>query len=191
MRLVLVSALFVLSACTELRPVDDRLSYEAQERIEQRVEQGPAFRFNVDEASKHIQWTGRPSGLLFAAYEGIFPIGKTLTAYLHQAERVMPRQETAIAVKTRIVDVDMEYTNGVFSYGPNIDWVRLSLALDTILPDGRIVTTTYQEEEDVASGAMILDPQNDRALVVVLERITSRYIDDVLWHLRTLKASDK
>jgi hypothetical protein len=119
------------------------LSYEAQERIEQHVERGPAFRFNVEDASKRIQWTGQPSGLLFAAYEGIFPIGKTLTAYLHQAERVMPRHQTAIAVITRIADVDMEYTNGLFSYGPNLDWVRLSLALDTTLPDGRVVTTTY------------------------------------------------
>lgn len=131
---ILIISTSLASGCTYPTKINDRLSYAMEKQFAEQYQTTPPINFEIDKATKEFEFTDTSSGFIGAAAFRKFPIGWTFSAYLEQAEKSALRsnKEVPTTVGVHLSDCRLKYTNSGF--GTGVDWVNISLLIDTTFP---------------------------------------------------------
>jgi hypothetical protein len=175
------------SGCTYPTKINDRLSYAMEKQFVEKYQATPPISFEIDKATKGFEFTGTASGFIGAAAYRKFPIGWTFAAYLDQAEKAALRSDKGvpIIVGVHLSDCQLKYSNSGF--GTGVDWVNISLMIDTTFPgESAPRKLSLHREVNLPMEETSLTGENDRALVRAMEGLVSDYIGQVVGAWETI-----
>jgi len=179
---ILMLAIF---ACAVHVKIDDRLSYVVTKKFQGRYmcQRNPHFVLN--ETSKKLVVAQHPDGFVGSGVEYHLAIGETFWAYLDQASQTAfrssnPSPKDPVYVKVKILEYDLAFTisaSGVLSGIRAIDWVKLSLTLETKLPRGITRMISIQKEVDLSPGEIQGISVQSQAVSMALEGLVLDFLD--------------
>ena len=184
---ILIVSACLASGCRFPTKINDRLSYATEKQFVVQYQATPPISFEIDKATKEFEFTDTASGFVGGGAYRQFPIGWTLSAYLEQAEKAALRSDKGvpITVGVHLSDCQLKYTNSGF--GTGVDWVSISLMIDTTFPgDSAPRKLSLHREVDMPMEEMALMGGDDRALVRALEGLVADYIAQVVGEAKTV-----
>ena len=184
---ILIVSACLASGCTLPIQINDRLSYAAEKQFVEQYQATLPISFEIDKATKEFEFTDTVSGFIGGGAYLKFPIGWTFSAYLEQAEKAALRSDKGapITVGVHLSDCQLKYTKS--GWGTGVDWVNISLMIDTIFPgDSAPRKLSLHREVDMPMEETVQMGGNDRALVRAIEGLVADYIAQVVGEAKTV-----
>lgn len=171
-----------MTGCTLPLPLDDRLPFSTIEQIQQQASPAP-LTFEIDPATRTYVVEQRPSSLFGYALGRRFEVGKTLSAYLKQAEVALQREGAAapMNVKVRLVSAEINYTYSLMAalaFRTVPDWIDMTLRIETDTGVGPH-EWVFEKEIDRTVEEVFLESQPDRIVTMAIEAIVLDYLKKI------------